>query len=440
MLYYRNPLYDNLLFDKDNNVFEFRKRDWKQIIPSIKQFFNKIITRNPKIKIKDIEERSMISPSRNIIEDTLLDKKLKITLEYENKKGKILDHAFTFVIPYMDSSCKLLVNGVRRFLVFQLTDMSVARRKNQIRLNNNLRQIVIHILREDDNQELKGYNYNINYLQTEIPLVLILLYMGDWNIIEKITSTNISVNESNLQNANVLSDIINVEYSSKTTKYYRWLFDDLGKVKFDKEIYSVSGNIKDYLLKYVEVICSPNQNFLEYLDEIIDLDIYFERYLYSSLEEDILNLMNLSKHAVSEIDLRFKRIRLSEYIVAYVMQTIYTQFYKHVHTIKSMNRNFNIQELLPGKKFQEMFQLSKLEDNLVGDITEMLKVTLTGPGGIPADSISTADRNIHNSYYGILDPIYTPDGEKCGVVNYLTLTCPLNTDGTFNFEAIKNKK
>jgi DNA-directed RNA polymerase beta subunit len=76
--------------------------------------------------------------------------------------------------------------------------------------------------------------------------------------------------------------------------------------------------------------------------------------------------------------------------------------------------------------------MSKVEDNLVGEIMEMCKVTISGPGGIPINSVNIDNKNIHDSFYGIIDPIFTPDGDKCGVINYLVITAQINDDGTFN--------
>jgi len=52
-------------------------------------------------------------------------------------------------------------------------------------------------------------------------------------------------------------------------------------------------------------------------------------------------------------------------------------------------------------------------------MTEMTKITQTGDGGYTSDMFVGSARDIHESQYGTLCPVTTPDREKCGVTLYL---------------------
>ena len=432
MLYYDNPKFKHFHYDDYFNVLKFREEDWNQLIPNIKEFFMTVAKHTKNIEFKNFEVENILHTSREIIEDTLLDKKVTITL-YNNKKD--IDHHFIFIVPYMDKQHKLTINGNKRFLVFQLTDLTVTRRKTLIRINSNIRSIIININRFYKNQDIGDKpNYYVEMGGTQIPLICILMARLNLKELEKLTGIKITFNQVTQDN-HTLSEAFKLEIPENTPPEYIWLFEDLNKELILHESFPKRENkLKDYFRKHCQK--GLKINIVDILDDVEKLDIYLKRYLISdSIEEDILLMLRMPQHIIHINDLKFKRVRIHEYILGYIMNQVFNQLYKFLPSMKQASRNYSISNLLTSK-FQQMVRLSKTEDNLVAELAELLKVTSVGPGGIPLESVTTNDRNIHESYYGILDPIVTPDGEKCGIVNYITLTCPINKDGTFDFNKI----
>ena len=432
MLFYENPKFETYLKVDDFNVLQFRKKDWEQFIPNIEEFFRVLAKNTKNIEFKNIEIEDVLHTSRAIVEDTLLDKKVTITLVNTKKN---LEHKFIFILPLVDKHHKLLINGNKRFLIFQLTDLSVTRRKYLIRINSNIRSVIINVNHLDGNiLNEKKPNYYVELGGLQIPLICILLARLSLKELEKLTGVKLEFNSVTQENK-FLSDAIKYTFKEDTPIEYRALFNDLQKEHIAHDYFpKTEKGLKEYFRKH----CSKGLkiNIVDILENIENLDIYLKRFLITgSLDQDILLMMRLPHNRIHINDLMFKRVRIHEYILGYIMNQIFNQLFKFLSTMKSASRNYNIASLLTSK-FQQMVQLSKTEDNSVAEIAELLKVTSVGPGGIPLESITPNDRNIHDSYFGIIDPIVTPDGEKCGIVNYLTLTCPINEDGTFNFSQI----
>jgi len=428
MLYYRNPKYDCLGVNNEYNIFKFRKDDWASFESNIKKFFETMVELAPELSIDSVSTRNIFFTSRKFVEDTLLDKEIKISITNSKKSTK---YDFCFILPYMDSRYKFTINNVKRFLLMQMTDFSVIRRKLQIRLNNNLRQIVFYINKVSPLVIKDGGKPNIytNFQGNDIPLCNVILARMPWDKIQELCKVKFTINEYKPE-FETLADLLQVTYTPETNKYHKFMFEDLSKVMIDHSIITKQFNksSEEYIKKYTSTISKID--IVDLLTEIFKLDIYFNKFIiHDSVEEDILRCLTKAPSHVIENDIRYKRIRIHEYIFSKLMEQIYTQVFKQRNNIKSISRNYS-QDILPSK-FQEMMQASKIEDNVVGDISELYKISISGVSGIPLDSITTHHRNINKSYFKYLDPIVTPDGKNCGVVEYLTITCPIDQDGKF---------
>lgn len=65
----------------------------------------------------------------------------------------------------------------------------------------------------------------------------------------------------------------------------------------------------------------------------------------------------------------------------------------------------------------------RIYNNSVNPITElsmMSRVNLFGKGALPRESCSSQIRNLHDSYFGVLDPICSPSGQNIGISLHLT--------------------
>ena len=83
------------------------------------------------------------------------------------------------------------------------------------------------------------------------------------------------------------------------------------------------------------------------------------------------------------------------------------------------------------KEFFHGHQLSQYLDqsNPLAEITHKRRLSCLGSGGVNRDTAGMEIRGIHQSHYGRICPIETPEGKNAGLVNSLTTTVHLNNKG-----------
>ena len=83
------------------------------------------------------------------------------------------------------------------------------------------------------------------------------------------------------------------------------------------------------------------------------------------------------------------------------------------------------------KEFFGSSQLSQFMDqqNPLAELTNKRRISALGPGGISRDRASFEVRDVHNSHYGRICPIETPEGPNIGLINNLTTYARINEYG-----------
>lgn len=74
------------------------------------------------------------------------------------------------------------------------------------------------------------------------------------------------------------------------------------------------------------------------------------------------------------------------------------------------------------KEFFTSSQLSQFMDqqNPLAELTNKRRISALGPGGLSRERASFEVRDVHNSHYGRICPIETPEGPNIGLISYLT--------------------
>ncbi|MBQ1289236.1 MAG: DNA-directed RNA polymerase subunit beta [Erysipelotrichaceae bacterium] len=83
------------------------------------------------------------------------------------------------------------------------------------------------------------------------------------------------------------------------------------------------------------------------------------------------------------------------------------------------------------KEFFSSSQLSQFMDqqNPLAEITNKRRVSALGPGGLTRERAGFEVRDVHNSHYGRICPIETPEGQNIGLISYLTTYAKVNEYG-----------
>ncbi|MBR2812151.1 MAG: DNA-directed RNA polymerase subunit beta, partial [Solobacterium sp.] len=83
------------------------------------------------------------------------------------------------------------------------------------------------------------------------------------------------------------------------------------------------------------------------------------------------------------------------------------------------------------KEFFSSSQLSQFMDqqNPLAELSNKRRISALGPGGLTRERAGFEVRDIHNSHYGRICPIETPEGPNIGLINYLTTYARVNEYG-----------
>ena len=83
------------------------------------------------------------------------------------------------------------------------------------------------------------------------------------------------------------------------------------------------------------------------------------------------------------------------------------------------------------KEFFSSSQLSQFMDqqNPLAELTNKRRISALGPGGLTRERASYEVRDVHNSHYGRICPIETPEGQNIGLISYLTSYAKVNEYG-----------
>ena len=83
------------------------------------------------------------------------------------------------------------------------------------------------------------------------------------------------------------------------------------------------------------------------------------------------------------------------------------------------------------KEFFSSSQLSQFMDqeNPLAELTNKRRISALGPGGLTRERAGFEVRDVHNTSYGRICPIETPEGPNIGLINYLTSYAKVNQYG-----------
>jgi len=147
----------------------------------------------------------------------------------------------------------------------------------------------------------------------------------------------------------------------------------------------------------------------------------------------------------------------SNWLQKIVDPEIYTQFsIEREKSIKEKlnlaeNDNLSPNEILNAKPIAAMIreffcssQLSQFMDqiNPLSEITHKRRVSALGPGGLTRERAGFEVRDVHNTHYGRICPIETPEGPNIGLINSLAIYAKTNDYGFLEtpYLKVKNKK
>ena len=160
--------------------------------------------------------------------------------------------------------------------------------------------------------------------------------------------------------------------------------------------------------------------------------IAFYNYMFTLLDgvgtsDDIDMLGNRRIRTVGELIQNQFRIGLSRMEKAVKEKMSITEVENA--TPKTLTNNRPLSGAI--REFFSSSQLSQFMDqqNPLAELTNKRRISALGPGGLTRERAGFEVRDVHNSHYGRICPIETPEGQNIGLISYLTTYAKINEYG-----------
>src|SRR3989344_7496075 len=168
--------------------------------------------------------------------------------------------------------------------------------------------------------------------------------------------------------------------------------------------------------------------------------------------KEIISLNNSSKAEPDDIDhLSNRRVRAVGELLQGRLRVGFARLRRNVQDKMStleaelMNPVSLVNPRLLTSVVQEFFSSSSVsqfmdQDNPLSEVEHKRRLTALGPGGLTKERASIEVRDVHESYYGKICPIQSPEGQSIGLVSSLTTYAKLNDYGFIVTPYIEVKK
>ena len=393
---FTNPRYN---LDSNNNIFLLRKKEYDRLESYIKEIINNIPQECgfslEEFEIKEVKEDKF---------DLMPTKKGEICLKLKKNK-KIIDLSTYF--PLLIDDQYILINGLKKVPLFQCFDVPVIRNSN-IKIRTNIgKSIFISSNLKKDLERVA-----LQFGGVSPPLALVFLAKYGLEKAKEFLDTKYFSDSDDDFYKNFILDLEDY-YKSSSDFTIEDFIEDLGIRISRGGDYKKTGT--EYLFK---------------LDMILKIDIFTKRFFESDdiIYEIVNNVLKIEKSDCA--DLRNKRIRFIEYfIVAPIIQMIY-EFCCINHDIDKPKFNISKNNILNNLNVSEIIQFD-FSYNPIEEITKISRMSLLGPGGFKRENTPTVLRDLHNSHYGRICPIDTPDRDNCGIITSILPSLPLDENLKF---------
>lgn len=419
------------------HIIKKRVEDYNNLVNEIERIFSILQYKRYPLKVKDIQVLRRPEDPGEIQKSEVIT--FRVILE--DRKGKEYDVYFD--IPYMDKDGFMYLNGNKRVLVYQMVIYPIFFLEPfKGKLTSSYSSITIEY------KLFSKGNYFLIYIGGEkMPLILFLPYFFDfYKVLDdykvKYTITNDKADDT--------------KYSFKLNDgYYLNLYpeDELGKgliegfkyitklnVKLTKDNINDKNTWQDMIAKFV-----GNRNIIYVLEQVvsniltpIEINILSTRGYPTDLYSIIKYICEkaMTGYVDHRIDVRKQRVRTVEIIGNLLQKQILSAYNEYESKIDAgdVDAKFYLDEkqiyssILTSQNIQMAEYINPVEE-----ISMLTRVTPIGIGGLPNyEGMPSKYLDIHESYYGNIDPLETPNSNVIGIQQHLTMGANItNLYGSF---------
>jgi len=386
---------------QEENIFSIRQKDYEQILPLVEKI------------VKPVEEIGFsineISLKDSRFSSGELLKTIKQTLVIKLQKGSSNIDLSLFIPKLIDDNY-IIINGRRKVPLFQLFDIPIVTRGENIKLRTNVATLMIF-------KDKQPPYVQLSFLGKKVSLALFLLaYYGMEEIIKRFELEDLEIQEG--------SDVL-----------YENLIEDL-KVACDE---SIGYTQDDFILELGRIYSkfnarSKGEDIIYALDLIPKVDIITAKFLTqpSILEELVATIQN---DFIDDTMFTNKRVRCWEYmVVSKISKTIFDLCFSN-RTARQPKFNISSTQILSECNISDIVQFD-FSINPIEELTKLTRISLLGPGGFKRENIPKHLRDIYPSMFGRVCPVDTPDRDNCGVLQNLLPNVKIDEDLRFKSESL----
>jgi hypothetical protein len=388
-----NPTFK--LQNEADNIFTLRRKDYEQILPLVREIVTPVEEIGFTITELDLKDSRFSSGE--------LSKTIKQTLVIKLQKGSANIDVSIF-IPKLINDNYISINGRNKIPLFQLYDIPVVTRGQNIKIRTNVATIMVF-------KDKEAPMIKISFLGKKVPLATFLLaYHG-------------------IENAKQIFDL-----SSAINREDENLYEVLRGDLFDLLDESRGYTQDDFILEIGRMYSKYNarskgEDVLYAMDLITKVDPLSKKFFHTdSLLNEILHILQVG--FVDDMLFTNKRVRCFEYMVTSKVSKIIFDLCFSNRTARQPKFNTNSTQILSECNVSDIVQFD-FSINPVEELTKLSRISLLGPGGFKRENIPKHLRDICPTMFGRICPVDTPDRDNCGVLQNLIPNVGLDEDLRF---------
>jgi len=366
-------------------------------------------------------------------------------------------HEFEIYFPIVNYDGTILLHGNKYVLIYQMIDKPIFWKKQSVNLQTNVGfQIrTIDLLQPETIKSFKPVKIAVSNNKNHILAPLFFIATMGLNKVEEFLGVKLNIPDLNqnigeaFQNQSFTWEVVD------SKKYSQWNLQQIerflqsfyylpevhgnkapglsrGKVEklldqeFYTKIYNKISGTKD--LNWLNANIKSLEAFDPFTYQFIDYDGDLIKSFLSIMLKDKPNFLDVSN----------KRIRLMEIYLSKLLTYLYNLSVSLIMgkriDLRSMQK-FRIDDIVTTSQLS-MFNY---RFNSMMNLSESAKLTQVGELGLNRESFMHR-RSVHESQYGYLCPISTPDRENCGVVLHLALFSKKDFSKFYKWPEISNSE
>lgn len=431
------------------HIYQKRQIDFKTILKNdLTNSFKVLETKDVPLKFENIKIVDKPQKAGEIEKTDLSIVEIQLSDDFGNK------HNLQIEIPKIDPNTGIFrINGQQKALINQIVQNPITFPKpGESRFESSYSVFRIYV------KKLRHVTYLESFMTYKIPFIYLLSYSFGFEETLKLYKIKYEIVDKKIPGEKFICKLQNGRYiifKNVNSPLQQCLCQSFLQGNPDKYKIKAEFGTKEYFEQYIIKISGRiNSPYLitSNLQNIVD-PVAKQVLRNKQLPTDLKMIMKymaenvVKEKVIARNDISNQRIRNSEVLVHLAQKQILAAYTVYKEQVLSGNTEAQF-TIVPTKVLSD-FMLTELVTNMeyANPLEEMSTLTRVSPagkkvGGIPdKQAIQVGARNVHDSYFGNIDPLDTSESDNIGVVQQLTIDALISSSrGMFAIKDINNQE